>query len=245
MVDPTVVTANSSLAKILTAVALKLEAGQGKEIQSLKAFADFKFLQIERVHRFFLDLLIKLHKAAATSKDQLDTSGNLRKAWKTLLKETDYVKWTREGTSEDRREQYEEARVYAENSIEEQGVLKKLPDKVARDLQAFMSVYCSYFQTENVYSHELKRTIVATSKVLDGFRERVRRFRKHDDAARADFESILSDFMTGFEDSRERLRASWADVAAAYHQLNLTFREHGLVDANKRLPHRSPTGERP
>lgn len=232
MTDPIVITAKSSLAKILAVIAAKLEAGQNREVIGLKQFADVKFRQIERTHRFFLDLLSRLHGSAVESRYQLETSG-LRKAWKALSRDIESVRHERERTSEERREQYEEARVYSGDLFLEKGILKKIPNEIAEHLKLFMLAYCKYFQNENIYSHNLKRDIVLVTSMLERFKERLPRFKAPDKNAKYDFEVILKDFMTGFEESGEELRANWASVAEAYHRLNRSFREHGMSEDRK------------
>lgn len=241
MIDPAVITAKSGLARILTSIASKLETGTTKEIQSLKMLADFKFSQIERTHRFFFDLLITLQRAAERAKFTLETSSNLRKSWKVFLSEADTARWSRESTSEERREEYEEARQYASNEIIERGILKSIPDPVARAFQVFMKAYCEYFLTEHRYSHDLKRVIEKLSDSLHRFRGRIPLLKKPDPSTKKDFETLLTELNLDFEDSREHLRTRWAKVAEAYHGFNLVLRGYGLAS----LPPRHRDSSRP
>lgn len=239
----------SALSRILAAIAVKLEGGRSDEIRELKRLADKKFQQIEVTHRFFLDLLGSLHIASSVALERLRGPTKVRTILGRLAGETFNAHSRRQEQSEARREQYEEARVYGNEGFQERGLLKRVPEDVVVALRSFMVEYCNYFVTEHAYSHELANAIEQTSNALDHFRQRLPLFKKEDANARADFERLLREFMSGYEDSREKLRTSWANVSEKYHRLNKAFREHGLNEPQKAVDdfswkHSSPAPRR-
>ncbi|MFI5011390.1 MAG: hypothetical protein ACHQAY_03490 [Hyphomicrobiales bacterium] len=216
----------AGLIQLLMRLSNFIQVGRRAEVKSLKQLADEKFGEIDKTHQVFVRLLRQLRKTTATALERLERTDNTHEAVKQLEKTTKAIQAVRLGAADRRREQYEEAKVYEENMVSSAGILVKIPPEVAVQLMTFMASFCTYFELEGIYNHELKRALVHAEAVVDRYRNAIER--KAGGSEKETLRRDLSEILTQTRGADDFLRAGWASIAMSYHRLNLRFREYGL-----------------
>jgi len=216
----------AGLIQLLAHLVGYLERGRRKEAKSLKRLADKKFSQIDKTHHLFVQLVQKLHDTTGVALERLRRTNKASSIIKELDKTLGAIRSVREKSADRRREQYEEAKVYSENVLSSMDFFVKIPPEVAGQLGTFMASFCTYFEMEGVYSHELGSALNYAASIVA--RHTANAKKKSDRLLNDNLGNDLSDIFMRTRSAYVLLRSGWANVARAYHELNLRFRDMGL-----------------
>ena len=215
------------LFNFLVQIANEIRQSRRTHLQSLAALADKKFEQLDQTHRLFVGLLDELYAEVGSVTSKSESKLDPRASAKQIMDKCRAIMDARSKGREQRRSDYEEARVYADKAIVDGSFLKKTPDEVRDNLQTLMTLYCEYFSTEREYRHQLELVLHQVSRVIDLYANL-----RPDGQANMDrklaFESDLDRILRLIDEATKLSRERWARVAKAYHSLAYSLRQYGL-----------------
>jgi hypothetical protein len=202
------------------------------DIIAMKELVDEKYQQLKKIHKHFDNLIRALNSAVTTAHRDLDANQHIVDVLKTLRASLEEVHTTRSSGRVQRRSMYEEAHVYAEQSFQERGIFVKIPGNIAASLTLFMSNYCSYFEREGEYFHDLDGVMKSIEKNLEKLEKFYIKQQKEIEIERLHLtlKGLESECLKGVD----RIWDKWPVFARAYYTFTVVLREHGYSDIVKK-----------
>jgi hypothetical protein len=127
--------------RLLLSAASKVGPGK-REVGSLHKLANKKIAEMRKTHALFVRLMRILCKAAEKCADDIRRGKNFDVALTKLSGEIAKVRDLRIESKPKRMEQYSEAKAYQTMSVQDRGILKKIPDELALQLHGgFLRIF--------------------------------------------------------------------------------------------------------
>jgi hypothetical protein len=219
------------LLKTLLSLVTKLGQERRPGLSALSRLATKKFSELEKTHILFLFIL----KALQDDLEILNKGGRrgqksigAPKLLKGLEAALNGAESLRRKDVAKRRASYEEAKVYSQQGFEDKAsIILPVPSDVLDHLREFMSSYCSYFETEGRYDHNVQDALDAVKATLALANSRMARSGEIDLRTSDLLKKNLGELTRAIELAMDDLGQRWARLASDYHRTIHSLRENG------------------
>lgn len=181
----------------------------------LLRLCNLKYKEMEENHENFVRIL-------ADIQDIFDKTRWLRdKNNESPLEQIRILEKIRYDGRQKRLSQYEQASLYASELFTNRAsLLKTVPNPIIEAVQAMMSSYVDYFNTNGLYDHELARVFIGITAILNRKAKDLETI-KLQECDLFDIESMIVSAQSTFE-------MSWIRFSRDYYRAYATFADHGI-----------------